>query len=293
MECYRLYDADIPEYNVAVDLYGELVHVQEYAPPKQIDEAKAAERRDEILEALPQVLGCDPDDVFFKTRERQRGKRQYERLGSGEGVSEVDEAGLRFEVNLSDYLDTGLFLDHRMTRALVRDLAQGRRFLNLFAYTGSASVYAAAGGASSCLTVDMSATYLDWAGRNMSLNGFEGAAYRYEQMDCFAWVRESREEFDLIFLDPPTFSTSKRMVKTLDIQRDHVDLLLRVAKRLAPGGVLLFSNNFRRFKLDWAALEARLPGWSIEEISAQTIPPDFQRNPRIHCCFRLQRPQAG
>ncbi|MBI3775588.1 MAG: bifunctional 23S rRNA (guanine(2069)-N(7))-methyltransferase RlmK/23S rRNA (guanine(2445)-N(2))-methyltransferase RlmL [Gammaproteobacteria bacterium] len=293
VSCYRVYDGDLPEYALAVDLYHEAataarhVHVQEYQAPSSIDPEKAQQRLQEALAVLPQVLDVPVERVYFKTRRRQKGVAQYEKFSEGGYYVEVNEGGLRFQVNFTDYLDTGLFLDHRPTRALLRELAQGKRFLNLFAYTGTASVYAAAGGARTTTTVDMSRTYLDWAQRNMARNGYTGSEHQFLQHDCLAWLSEQAQSapgsFDLIFLDPPTFSNSKRMTDNFDVQRDHVVLLRDVLQLLIPGGVLVFSNNFRRFKLDGAALE----NVEIEDLTQKTIPKDFERNPRIHHCWKI------
>jgi len=298
--CFRVYDADLPEYAAAVDLYEEtgtgrrFAHVQEYAPPASIDPDKAALRLDEIVDAIPDVLDVAPGDVVVKVRRRQRGEAQYERQAVTGEFIEIAEGGLRFLVNLRDYLDTGIFLDHRPVRALVRDLASARRVCNLFAYTGAVSVYAAAGGASETVTVDMSSTYLGWAKRQMALNGFaEGRRHRFERADVLAWLQtegegiaaRTREPYGLVFVDPPTFSTSKRMgERTFDVQRDHVALLRASAALLADDGELVFSNNYRRFVLD----EAALPGLEITDVTAATIPPDFARAPRIHSCFRIR-----
>jgi len=288
VSCYRLYDADMPEYAVAVDLYEGWAHIQEYAAPETVDPARAEARLAEAMAVLPEVLGVPAANVVLKVRRRQKGLAQYERMATTGAFREVAEAGLRFLVNLTDYLDTGLFLDHRPTRAMVRDLATGRRFLNLFAYTGTASVYAASGGAASTTSVDMSRVYLDWARRNMALNGFvEGTVHRFVHADCLKWLEVRRlERYDLIFLDPPTFSTSKRMgERTFDVQRDHVPLIRAVASLLSREGILLFSNNSRRFTLDRDAL----PDLQIEDVSAKTLPHDFARNPRIHTCWRIAR----
>jgi 23S rRNA (guanine2445-N2)-methyltransferase / 23S rRNA (guanine2069-N7)-methyltransferase len=293
--CWRVYDADLPDYNAAIDLYetvgGELwAHVAEYAPPAVVEPERAEARVADIVALVPDVLGVEPERVVLKQRRRQRGTAQYERQAATGEFLTVEEGGLRFLVNLTDYLDTGLFLDHRLTRALVRELAEGRRFLNLFAYTGSASVYAAAGGATSTTTVDMSAVYLDWAKRNMSANGFaESAAHRFERADALRWVAEEARRhpasYDLIFLDPPTFSNSKRMAeRTFEAQRDHAELLRDVARLLAPGGEIVFSSNDRRFRLD----ETALPGLVATDITKRTLPEDFARNPRIHRCFRIE-----
>jgi 23S rRNA (guanine2445-N2)-methyltransferase / 23S rRNA (guanine2069-N7)-methyltransferase len=240
------------------------------------------------MAVLPEALSIPAARVVLKVRQRQRGLSQYERVAYHGAVHEVSEAGLRFLVNLTDYLDTGLFLDHRMTRALVRRLASGRDFLNLFAYTGTATVYAAAGGARTTTTVDMSATYVDWARRNLALNSFdEGRGHRLVRADCLAWLATpARERYGLIFLDPPTFSNSKRMGgRTFDVQRDHVALIQAAARRLARDGILLFSSNFRHFRMDRAALDE----FRIEDLTEATLPPDFRRNPRIHTCWKITR----
>ena len=286
IECYRVYDADIPEYAVAVDVYADWLHVQEYAPPATVDVRSAQRRMRQIMQALPVTLGVDESHVIFKTRQQQKGSNQYEKQDNENHVVVVQEAGLKFYVNLQDYLDTGLFLDHRLTRALIRDLSKDKRVLNLFAYTGTASVYAVAGGARSVTTVDMSRTYLDWAERNFRLNEFSTSKHRFLQADCVYWLGEqtSGDNFDLIFLDPPTFSNSKRMEDVLDVQRDHPDLIKYCMQLLSPQGVLIFSTNFRRFKLDDELAEQ----FSIAEISAKTLPEDFKRNPKIHRCWEIR-----
>ncbi|MEZ4600310.1 MAG: bifunctional 23S rRNA (guanine(2069)-N(7))-methyltransferase RlmK/23S rRNA (guanine(2445)-N(2))-methyltransferase RlmL [Syntrophotaleaceae bacterium] len=287
--CFRLYDADMPEYAVAVDLYEQWLHVQEYQAPSSIDPDQARKRLDEVMEALPEALDMPPERIFLKVRSRQSGASQYNKLSAGGQLHEVREGDCRFLVNFTDYLDTGLFLDHRLTRRMIRELAAGKRFLNLFAYTGTATVHAARGGAATTTTVDMSRTYLDWAKRNLALNGFrEGPRHRMIQADCLGWLeRESSrpsELYDLIFLDPPTFSNSKGMEGTFDVQRDHVQLLRQTAKLLERGGILLFSNNFRKFKMERDAL----PELEIEDVTAATIPKDFARNPRIHHCWVIK-----
>ncbi|MEY6432110.1 bifunctional 23S rRNA (guanine(2069)-N(7))-methyltransferase RlmK/23S rRNA (guanine(2445)-N(2))-methyltransferase RlmL [Thioalkalicoccus limnaeus] len=290
VHCYRLYDADLPEYALAVDLYEghELwVHVQEYQAPSSIDPQVARRRLREALGVIQEVLDLPDDRLFFKVRQPQKGAAQYARLGQTGRLREVSEGGLRFLVNLEDYLDTGLFLDHRQVRALIRDLADGRHVLNLFGYTGTASCYAAAGGALSTTTVDLSRTYLDWAGRNLALNGFAGPHHQLIQADCLRWLTDSprRRPFGLILLDPPSFSTSKRMQATLDIQRDHVALIRAALAHLATDGILVFSTNRRRFKLDQEAL----CDLQCADITAATCPRDFARNPQIHRCWRITR----
>ena len=283
VSCYRLYDADMPEYALAVDLYQDWVHVQEYAAPRSIDPEKAQGRLLDALAAIPQALGVDQERVVLKRRERQSGTRQYERQATQGRFLEVNEGGVKLLVNLTDYLDTGLFLDHRPMRMRIQREAAGKRFLNLFCYTATASVHAAKGGARSTTSVDLSKTYLDWARRNLSLNGYSDKN-RLEQGDVMAWLQACSESYDLIFIDPPTFSNSKRMEGVFDVQRDHVQLLDLAMARLAPGGVLYFSNNFRKFQLDEHLGER----YAVEEISAQTVDPDFARNTKIHRAWRLQ-----
>ena len=282
VDCYRLYDADMPEYAVAIDLYGDWVHVQEYAAPRSIDPEKAQSRLFDALAAIPQALGIDKSKVVVKRRERQSGTKQYGRQAAQGQFMEVNEGGVKLLVNLTDYLDTGLFLDHRPLRLRIQREAAGKRFLNLFCYTATATVHAAKGGARTTTSVDLSKTYLDWARRNLSLNGYSDKN-RLEQGDVMAWLEADRGEYDLIFIDPPTFSNSKRMEGVFDIQRDHVQLLDLAMTRLAPGGVLYFSNNFRKFILD-EGLAAR---YGVEEISAKTLDPDFARNTKIHRAWRL------
>ncbi|MFG0721100.1 bifunctional 23S rRNA (guanine(2069)-N(7))-methyltransferase RlmK/23S rRNA (guanine(2445)-N(2))-methyltransferase RlmL [Pseudomonas sp. GLN_6] len=282
VECYRLYDADMPEYSMAVDLYGDWVHVQEYAAPKSIDPEKAKARMFDAIAALPQALGVDKSKVVIKRRERQSGTKQYQRQATQGQFLEVSEGGVKLLVNLTDYLDTGLFLDHRPLRLRIQKEAAGKRFLNLFCYTATATVHAAKGGARTTTSVDLSKTYLDWARRNLSLNGFSDKN-RLEQGDVMAWLAEDRGEYELIFIDPPTFSNSKRMEGIFDVQRDHVQLLDLAMARLTKDGVLYFSNNFRKFELD-ESLAAR---YQVEEISASTLDPDFARNPKIHRAWRF------
>lgn len=282
VECYRLYDADMPEYALAVDLYRDWVHVQEYAAPRSIDPDKAQARLLDALAAIPQALGVAQNRVVIKRRERQAGTKQYQRQAAQGQFMEVIEGGVKLLVNLTDYLDTGLFLDHRPLRLRLQKEAAGKRFLNLFCYTATATVHAAKGGARSTTSVDLSKTYLDWARRNLSLNGFSDK-HRLEQANVMEWLQADRQEYDLVFIDPPTFSNSKRMEGVFDVQRDHVELIDLAMARLARGGVLYFSNNFRKFQLD-EGLAAR---YQVEEISAQTLDADFARNPKIHRAWRF------
>jgi 23S rRNA (guanine2445-N2)-methyltransferase / 23S rRNA (guanine2069-N7)-methyltransferase len=288
--CYRVYDADLPEYAVAVDVYnGEQtwVNVQEYEPPKSIDQHKADQRLAGVLAEIPRVLGVNPDQVFLKIRRKQKNTDQYEKYGDQGHFHIVEEGGCKLLVNFEDYLDTGLFLDHRPIRLLIQKQAKGKNFLNLFAYTGSATVHAAVGGAKSTTTVDMSNTYINWAKKNLALNISQGE-HEFIQADCLEWLENEANQpskhYDLIFLDPPTFSNSKRMDQAFDIQTDHVQLINHAVSLLSPGGVLYFSTNFRRFKIDTQALSDLI----VEDISAATIPEDFARNPKIHYCWRIQ-----
>ncbi len=282
IDCYRVYDADMPEYAMAIDLYHDWVHVQEYVAPKSIDPEKASIRMFDALAAIPQALGIDKSRVVVKRRERQSGTKQYERQSAQGKFNEVNEGGVKLLVNLTDYLDTGLFLDHRPMRMRIQREAAGKRFLNLYCYTATASVHAAKGGARSTTSVDLSKTYLDWARRNLSLNGFSDKN-RLEQSDVMVWLEASREEYDLIFIDPPTFSNSKRMEGVFDVQRDQVQLIDLAMARLAPGGVLYFSNNFRKFQLEETLVER----YAVEEITQHTVDPDFARNGKIHRAWKI------
>ena len=289
--CYRVYDADMPEYAFAVDIYGNdsrWVCVQEYQAPQTVSQEAARSRRQEALSVLPEVLGVPPEQVHMRLRRRQKEGTQYEKVGDEAVFHEVREGPYRLLVNFTDYLDTGLFLDHRLTRQRVGELAKGRRFLNLFAYTGTATVHAVGGGAVASTTVDMSRTYLDWAKRNLALNGLAGPTHDFVQEDCLQWLQDEgaapRQRYGLIFVDPPTLSRSKRMEREFDVQRDHVDLLQAAGRLLEPGGVLLFSNNFQRFRLD----DHSLSNFDIRDISRETLPEDFKRNPRIHVCYLLR-----
>ncbi|TDO06850.1 MULTISPECIES: bifunctional 23S rRNA (guanine(2069)-N(7))-methyltransferase RlmK/23S rRNA (guanine(2445)-N(2))-methyltransferase RlmL [Halomonas] len=301
--CYRLYDADMPEYAMAIDVYGDHVHVQEYAAPRSVDAAQAQKRLYEALGVIPDVLDVDPGKVVVKRRERQSGKAQYRKqAASGERFA-VREGRAQLWVNLRDYLDTGLFLDHRPVRRLLGEMASGTRFLNLFCYTGAATVQAAlgpqtgsqkegaetAGGASESVSVDLSNTYLVWARDNFALNRLDPGRHRLVRDDCLRWLETAGGEFDLIFLDPPTFSNSKKMADILDVQRDHGRLVRLAMARLAPGGILVFSNNQRRFTLEADLAEQ----FRVEDISTRTFDPDFARNPDLHHVFLIRHGEGA
>jgi len=294
--CFRAYDQDLPEYAAAIDVYAKQggepwLHVQEYRAPATVPPETARLRLREIARVAGEVFGVPRERIAIKTRERGKGGSKYGQFDQrGEFVA-VDEGGLSFLVNLTDYLDTGLFLDHRQVRARLRELAAGKRFLNLFAYTATASVYAAAGGAKDTTSVDLSATYLDWASKNLALNGFTGERHRLVQADALAFLRQDRGHYGLIYVDPPTFSNSKR-AEDFDVQRDHVALLDACGERLVNDGVIVFSNNFRRFKLDADALAER---FAIEDWSGPSIPFDFARHADIHGCWLLRhrKPEAA
>ncbi len=285
VSCYRVYDRDLPEFPLAIDLYADRLHIAEYDTGWQIDDEDYQVWQEGVIAAAAEALGLDEARVAFKTRRRQKGLAQYEKTGVEGEDFVVMEGGLKFWVNLDAYLDTGLFLDHRPTRARVRAEAAGRRVLNLFAYTGSFTVYAAAGGARETVTVDLSNTYQDWTRRNLELNGLWGPQHKLVRADVLQWLQDAvdaGERFDLIVMDPPSFSNSKKMLDVLDVQRDHVWMVDSAMQLLNPGGVLYFSNNFRGFKLD-----PQLAGrYALEDISAQSVPDDF-RNRKIHQCFRL------
>jgi len=297
IDCFRVYDADMPEYAFAIDQYGDgegncWVVAQEYAPPRTIQPQAARQRRQEALAVIPQVMGLSAERVFVRERRQQKEGSQYEKVAQEREFEIVREHPYRFAVNFHDYLDTGLFLDHRLTRRHIGELARGKRFLNLFAYTGTATVHAVGGGASASTTVDMSRTYLDWAKRNLALNDLAGPQHGFVQADCMVWLAQQREQplrWDLMFIDPPTHSRSKRMQEDFDVQRDHVLLLRMAAALLAPRGIIVFSNNYSRFRLDALALA----DFDIEDIGRRTLPRDFERNPRIHSCHVLRLRAGG
>jgi 23S rRNA (guanine2445-N2)-methyltransferase / 23S rRNA (guanine2069-N7)-methyltransferase len=294
VSCWRVYDADMPEYSFAIDQYVDAqtaakhLYVQEYAAPADIEESAVKRRRDEALAALPAASGVAQECIHLRTRQRQRGAQQYTPVAASGQFMEVEESGLRFLVNLNDYLDTGLFLDHRLTRQRIREQSRDARMLNLFCYTASVSVYAAAGGAARTVSVDLSNTYLDWAARNFELNRMPRARHELVRADVRDWLRAAvldQLRYELIFLDPPTFSNSKRMDTEFDVQRDHAALIEAAGRLLAPGGTLLFSTNAQRFRL-----ETTLAGqWRVDDQTAASIPFDFERNPRIHRLYALRR----
>ncbi len=283
LDCYRIYDADLPDYNAAIDVYKDYIIIQEYAAPKTISEDKARRRLTDMIRATVLVTGVETNNVILKVRQKQSGKNQYQKLAEKSRYFDVEEYGVKLIVNLQDYLDTGLFLDHKLTRKMLGEMAAGKDFLNLFAYTGSATVHAACGGAKSTMTIDMSRTYLEWAQKNMNTNGQTGTQHQFLQADCLQWLQQADGEFDLIFIDPPTFSNSKRMEQTFDVQRDHIMLLENLKRMLRENGTIVFSNNKRNFKMDEAALEKA--GLKAKNISKQTLPLDFARNKHIHNCW--------
>lgn len=290
--CLRLYDADLPDFNLAVDLYGDRLHVQEYAPPKKIDPEKAKKRFNLALAAIRAVTGLPRDAVFIKTRARQEGKSQYTKQSTASKRFIVQEGKAKILVNLTDYLDTGLFLDHRQIRLRIANEARGKHFLNLYSYTSTASLHAALGGAASTTSVDLSNTYLNWSKENFVLNGLTvdhaDQQHQFFASDCFEWLKEGHEQYDLIFIDPPTFSNSKKFYGTFDVQRDHVSLLKRAMNRLTSDGTLYFSNNYRGFEMD-----EEIPAlFDVEEITQDTIGPDFKRNQKIHRAWRIRHYQV-
>lgn len=291
IHCLRLYDADLPDFNVAVDLYGDRLHVQEYAPPKKIDPEKAKKRFNLALQAIRAVTGLGRDAIFIKTRARQEGKNQYTKQSTASKRFIIQEGKAKILVNLTDYLDTGLFLDHRQIRLRIAQEARGKHFLNLYSYTSTASLHAALGGAASTTSVDLSNTYLSWSKENFVLNGLTvdhaDEQHQFFASDCFEWLKEGHEQYDLVFIDPPTFSNSKKFYGTFDVQRDHLSLLKRAMNRLTTDGTLYFSNNYRGFEMD----EEILAFFDVEEITSETIGPDFKRNQKIHRAWKITHPK--
>lgn len=284
VSCFRVYDRDLPEYNFSIDLYGKWVHIQEWAPPKTIDPQIATARLGSAVIAVKEILGTRSDRVFLKTRERQKGRKQYEKKGNNRKMYEIKEGSCSFLVNFTDYLDTGLFLDHRPIRQRIFGLAKGKRFLNLYGYTGTATVHAAMGGAQSTTTVDLSATYQHWTRMNLALNGLGEVTNRVEKADCLEWLAACHTTYDLIFIDPPTFSNTKKEMRVFDIQEDHEHLLQLAMSCLDINGLLIFSTNFRRFSL----AENLFEKYSVTDISRQSLPLDFSRDKKIHKCWELR-----
>jgi len=285
ISCFRVYDRDLPDYNISVDLYGKWVHIHEYSPPGSIKKELAEERLKSSVRQVKEILGLRSNRVFLKTRQRQRGKSQYQKKDSRKKLYEVREGSCYYLVNFTDYLDTGLFLDHRPLRQRIFSEAKGRRFLNLFGYTGSATVQAGVGGCAGSTTVDLSHTYTGWTRMNLALNGLSEERHKVVQGDCMAWLRECRSLFDLIFVDPPTFSNTRKERRVFDIQQDHVQLIKLAMFRLEKSGVLFFSTNYRKFVLDPRLKEL----FAVRDISAKTVPYDFSRNKKIHKCWEVRK----
>jgi 23S rRNA (cytosine1962-C5)-methyltransferase len=285
LSCYRIYDHDLPEFPLCIDRYGDKIYVAEYKRRHGLLEEAHEQWLKQSLKVVSEVLEVSPENIYTKLRQRKPGRAgQYRKAENEPGdFFEVNENGLKFWVNLTEYLDTGLFLDHRDTRQLVKSQSAGKRVLNLFAYTGSFSVYAASGAAQSVTTVDLSRTYLDWAQRNMALNGFTGDAYSFVQADVKEYLKQlPASSFDLIVMDPPTFSNSKRMEDVLDIQRDHVSLITDAMRALSAEGILYFSTNYTKFEIDTRSLNQ----FSIQDITKATTPFDFMNRLRRYC-FRI------
>lgn len=284
ISCYRLYDADMPEYAVAVDIYDTHVHVAEYLAPRGVDPGAAARRLEEVRSALPAALGVPAEAIVYKRRQRQRGARQYEKHENRGELYSVSEGAARLLVNLHDYIDTGLFLDHRPLRLRIAREAKGKDFLNLFCYTGSATVHAALAGARSTTSVDLSNTYLGWLRKNLAHNGLDESRNTLVKADCLQWLARKEGRFDLILLDPPSFSNSKGMADNFDVQRDH-PRLIRAAMHLLPEeGCLYFSNNLRGFNLDRSLQE----DFDCRDITVETLDPDFERNRKVHSCWQIR-----
>ncbi|KTD61257.1 bifunctional 23S rRNA (guanine(2069)-N(7))-methyltransferase RlmK/23S rRNA (guanine(2445)-N(2))-methyltransferase RlmL [Legionella spiritensis] len=283
ISCYRVYDADLPEYAFAIDLYNDHAVLQEYSAPSSIPAHKAEKRSLEVIQVVPSVLGIAADNLVIKKRKQQKGKEQYQKLAQTKKTMVVTEGRAKFIVNLYDYLDTGLFLDHRPLRMRFSGLKPGSRFLNCFCYTATASVHAALGGALTT-NVDMSKTYLKWAEDNFRLNHLDLDRHQFVHYDCLQWLKITPDKFDVIFMDPPSFSNSKRMTTTLDVQRDHEMLIQGAMGVLSSSGVLYFSTNRRQFRL----ADPLCQRYEVEDISKETLDPDFARNSRIHRCFVIR-----
>jgi 23S rRNA (cytosine1962-C5)-methyltransferase len=290
LEAWRMYDRDVPQYPFAIDIYGEHIHLQEYDTGWLMHKKEHASWLAEVMEAIVFVTGLPMENIHVKRRARQKGKDQYEKSGKNGDDFVVYEYGRAFWVNLDKYLDTGLFLDHRPTRLKISEIVSGKRFLNLFAYTGSFSVYAASGGAVYSETVDLSNTYLDWARRNFALNQIDIDTHQIIRADVLQYLQSAvaeRKTFDLIVMDPPSFSNSKKMQDILDIQRDHIKLINAAMRLLSHEGTLFFSNNLRSFVLDCSIEQ----NYQVRNISKRSIPEDF-RNAKIHQCWEIRHMPA-
>lgn len=286
ISCYRIYDHDLPEFPFIIEHYIDRLYVSEYKRKHNMDEEEHAYWLQACLTAISETLEISNENIFTKLRSRKAGHEgQYQKTADTKNEFVIEENGLKFIVNLSDYLDTGLFLDHRITRKMVMDEANGKKILNLFAYTGSFSVYSAAGGAKNVTTVDLSNTYLAWARRNMQLNSFDDEKkYDFIATDVVDFLESEHATFDLIIMDPPTFSNSKKMSGILDIQKDHTRLINNCLRILTAGGHLYFSTNYTKFQLSKEALLAS----SIKDITKSTTPFDFEKKLN-RSCFLIKK----
>jgi 23S rRNA (cytosine1962-C5)-methyltransferase len=278
-----VYDWDMPEFPLCIDKYENQIHVAEYKTQNKLSDIEYKEWMQDCVNVIVEIFQVDAINIFLKQRERQKGIHQYEKVNEVKKFVTVQENGINFLVNLNDYLDTGLFLDHRITRKLVMDTCKGKHVLNLFAYTGSFSVYAAMGGAFTTTTVDLSSTYLNWAKENFKANQLSLAKHTFVKADVKEWIKQTPSKlYDIVVLDPPTISRSKMMKTKFEVQPDHIELINHTLQHVKPGGILYFSNNFRDFQLEPSQIEAS----QIEDISLQSIPQDF-RNKKIHYCWRI------
>ncbi len=286
ISCFRVYNVDLPEFPFIIDVYKDLIYIAEYKSKHKLSDEEYIEWLQQSMLIVQKIFSVDAEHIYLKRRERQRGEKQYAKLTQEKKELIVDENGLSFIVNLSDYLDTGLFLDHRITRQLIRDLSENKSILNLFSYTGSFSVYAAAGNASKVTTVDLSKTYIHWAKRNMQYNKlYNPDKHEFVQEDVLLYLKTiPPDSYDIIILDPPTFSNSKRMEGVFEIQRDHDDIINQCLDILSPNGMLIFSTNYRDFELNYSTIHTG----SIKDITNQTIPFDFEGKLKRKC-FRIEK----
>jgi len=287
---YRIYDADMPEYAAAIDIYEDShLHIQEYAPPSEIPESKSEKRFQDIVYTAEKITGIPRKEISLRQRKRQKEGNRYSRISSAGKFDIIKEGGLSFYVNYHDYLDTGIFLDHRIIRNMIREISSGKKFLNLFSYTGTASVYAAKGGASLTVSVDSNSTYCEWTERNFKENNLSLSVNKIIKSDYMEFLENDRGKYDIIFIDPPTFSNSKSRKDIFVIQDDHAVLIRKSSEKLAENGIIIFSSNFKKFKLDDSIVE----NFIVEDITEKTVSPDFSRRGFSRKCWIISKQAAA